>query len=46
VYPVGEQCIDLSYTIEGYPVRIYTLNLAQSTNSIEADLLRLLDANS
>jgi 5-methylcytosine-specific restriction endonuclease McrBC GTP-binding regulatory subunit McrB len=30
----------------GYPVRIYTINLAQSTNAIEADLLRLLNANS
>ena len=45
VYPVGEQCIDLRYTIEGYPIRIYTLNLAQSTNAIEVDLLNLLAAN-
>ena len=42
VYPVGEQSVDLSYTIDGYPVRIYTLNLGQPWFRIEADLLRLV----
>lgn len=42
LYPVGEQCVDLSYTIDGYPVRIYTLNLAQPWYRIESDLLNLL----
>jgi hypothetical protein len=45
VYPVGEQCIDLGYVIDGYPVRIYTLNLGQPTHAIEADLLSLLTVN-
>lgn len=44
VYPVGEQCCDLSYVIDGYPVRIYTLNLGQPTQAIEDDLLNLLCA--
>jgi 5-methylcytosine-specific restriction enzyme subunit McrC len=42
VYPVGEQSVDLSYTIDGYPVRIYTLNLGQPWFRIEADLLSLV----
>ena len=39
VYPVGERQVDLSYTIDGYPVRIYTLNLAQPWFQIEKDCL-------
>jgi 5-methylcytosine-specific restriction enzyme subunit McrC len=42
VYPVGEQCVDLRYTIDSYPIRIYTLNLEQPWLRIEADLLRLV----
>jgi 5-methylcytosine-specific restriction enzyme subunit McrC len=42
LYPVGEQCADLSYIIDGYPVRVYTLNLGQPWCGIEADLLGLL----
>jgi 5-methylcytosine-specific restriction enzyme subunit McrC len=44
LYPVGEQCVDLNYTIDGYPIRIYTLNLGQPWNRIEADLLALVSA--
>jgi 5-methylcytosine-specific restriction enzyme subunit McrC len=44
LYPVGEQTIDLSYTIDGYPVRLYTLDLRQSVTKIETDLLDLLAA--
>ena len=46
IYPVGEQCIDLSYVIDSYPVRIYTLNLGQPTHAIEGDLLNLLSVKS
>jgi 5-methylcytosine-specific restriction enzyme subunit McrC len=42
VYPVGEQSVDLSYIIDGFPVRIFTLNLGQPWLQIEADLLRLV----
>ena len=42
LYPVGQQSVDLQYTIDGYPVRIYTLNLAQPVERIEAELLHLL----
>jgi 5-methylcytosine-specific restriction enzyme subunit McrC len=42
VYPVGEQGVDLSYTIDGYLVRIYTLNLGQPWIRIETDLLNLV----
>jgi 5-methylcytosine-specific restriction enzyme subunit McrC len=42
LYPVGQQSVDLSYTIDGYPVRIYTLNLAQPVSNIETALMDLL----
>jgi 5-methylcytosine-specific restriction enzyme subunit McrC len=42
VYPVGEECVDLKYTIDGYPIRIYTLNLGQPWLRIEEDLQRLV----
>jgi 5-methylcytosine-specific restriction enzyme subunit McrC len=42
VYPTGEQNVDLHFNIDGYPVRIYTLNLAQPWRSIETDLLSLV----
>lgn len=44
VYPVGEQCVDLSHTIDSYPVSIYTLNLGQPWFRIEQDLLKLVAA--
>ena len=44
VYPVGEQGVDLSYTIDGYPIRIYTLSLSQPWYAIETDLLELVAA--
>jgi 5-methylcytosine-specific restriction enzyme subunit McrC len=44
VYPVGEQCADFSYNIDGYPVKIFTLNLAQPWHCIEADLIRLISS--
>jgi 5-methylcytosine-specific restriction enzyme subunit McrC len=43
IYPVGNSQIDESYVIDGYSVRLYTLNLNQPWKEIEADLLRLLD---
>ena len=46
VYPVGEQFVDLSYTIDGYAIRIYTLNLGQPWFQIEEDLLKLITGQS
>lgn len=43
VYPVGDNTVDASFTIDGYPVRLYTLNLNQAWQQIERDLIRLLD---
>jgi 5-methylcytosine-specific restriction enzyme subunit McrC len=37
VYLLGQLGVDLSYTIDRYPVRIYTLNLGQPWDQIEAD---------
>jgi len=42
IYPVGEESVDLSYRIDYYHVRIYTLNLGQPWFRIEADLLGLV----
>jgi 5-methylcytosine-specific restriction enzyme subunit McrC len=42
VYPVGEQAVDLRFTIDAYPIRVFTLNLAQPWYSIETDLLNLV----
>jgi 5-methylcytosine-specific restriction enzyme subunit McrC len=42
IYPTGEQVVDRSYTIDGYRVRIYTLNLDQPWRQIESDLLSLV----
>jgi 5-methylcytosine-specific restriction enzyme subunit McrC len=44
IYPVGQQSVDLRYVIDGYPLRIHTLNLGQPWQLIEADLLNLLPA--
>ena len=42
IYPVGEQAVDLRFKIDSYPIRIYTVNLAQPWSSIETDLLDLI----
>jgi 5-methylcytosine-specific restriction enzyme subunit McrC len=42
IYPVGDNVVDKSFTIEGFPVRIYTLNLSQDWRQIEQDLLKLI----
>ena len=42
IYPVGAQSVDLRYQIDGYPVRIYTLNLGKPWFEIESDLLQLV----
>ena len=42
VYPVGDNTIDANFTIDGHPIRIYTLNLAQDWQQIERDLVKLL----
>ena len=44
IYPVGDNVIDASFTIEGFPVRLYTLNLSQDWQHIERDLLQLISA--
>ena len=44
IYPVGEHAADLRLKIDGYPVRVYTLNLAQTWYAIEAELLKLVEA--
>jgi 5-methylcytosine-specific restriction enzyme subunit McrC len=43
IYPVGDSTVDAAYEIDGFPIRIYTLNLAQDWAFIEADLLKLID---
>jgi 5-methylcytosine-specific restriction enzyme subunit McrC len=42
IYPAGDSEVDESYVIDGYRVRLYTLNLNQSWKGIEQDLLELL----
>jgi 5-methylcytosine-specific restriction enzyme subunit McrC len=42
IYPVGDSEVDQSYLIDGYRVRLYTLNLNQTWQEIERDLLGLL----
>lgn len=37
VYPVGKQPVDLCFSIDGYQIRIYALNLAQSWKAIATD---------
>jgi 5-methylcytosine-specific restriction enzyme subunit McrC len=44
VYPVGDSTVDARFTIDTYPIRIYTLNLAQDWQHIEKDLAGLLEA--
>lgn len=42
IYPTGDSAVDVSYSIEGYRVRLYTLNLDQDWQLIERDLLALV----
>ena len=43
VYPAGERFVDLDYAIDGFPVKICTIDLGQPTTlGIETDLLGLL----
>jgi 5-methylcytosine-specific restriction endonuclease McrBC regulatory subunit McrC len=42
IYPVGENVVDRSFVIDGFPVRLYTLNLSQDWRQIEHDLLDLI----
>jgi 5-methylcytosine-specific restriction enzyme subunit McrC len=43
VYPAGDNAVDASFHIDGYSVRLYTLNLNQTWQLIERDLKGLLD---
>jgi 5-methylcytosine-specific restriction enzyme subunit McrC len=43
IYPVGDSKVDESYVIDGYLVRLFTLDLNQPWREIERDLLRLLE---
>jgi 5-methylcytosine-specific restriction enzyme subunit McrC len=45
LYPVGHENVDLHFKLDGFPIRIYTLNLNQPTQDIESDLLSLLTAS-
>jgi 5-methylcytosine-specific restriction enzyme subunit McrC len=42
VYPAGDNAVNASFTLDGYPVRLYTLNLNQGWQLIERDLKGLL----
>ena len=44
IYPVGDSSVDASFVIDGYPVRMFTLNLNQNWPLIERDLLGLLSS--
>lgn len=46
IYPAGDSEVDESYLIDGYRVRLYTLNLNQNWKEIEQDLLALLAQHS
>jgi 5-methylcytosine-specific restriction enzyme subunit McrC len=43
LYPTVEASLDLSYNIQGHPVRIRTINLNQNWPSIHRDMLELID---
>jgi 5-methylcytosine-specific restriction enzyme subunit McrC len=45
IYPVGDSSVDASFVIDGYPVRLFTLNLNQDWPLIERDLLGLLSSS-
>jgi 5-methylcytosine-specific restriction enzyme subunit McrC len=42
IYPVAENAFSASFTIDGYPIRLFTLDLNQHWEQIEKDLLSLL----
>lgn len=42
IYPVGDSVIDANFRIEGFPIRLFTLNLAKPWPEIESDLLALI----
>jgi 5-methylcytosine-specific restriction enzyme subunit McrC len=42
LYPVAASSVNLRYTIEGYPVRIWTLDLAQPWPEVRKALLELI----
>ena len=42
LYPAGEVTPDLRYTIDGFPVRICTVNLNQPWREIEQDLFEII----
>ena len=46
LYPVVEDSFDWSYNLDGYPLRVYALNLDQHWTAIRADLLSLLATSS
>lgn len=43
LYPVVDRALRLRYTIQGFPVRVCTLDLAQKWQGIERELLALVD---
>jgi 5-methylcytosine-specific restriction enzyme subunit McrC len=45
IYPVNGDPIDLKFKIDGHLVRIYTLNLNQSPDELERDLLGLVTSS-
>jgi 5-methylcytosine-specific restriction enzyme subunit McrC len=42
IYPVAENALNASFTIEGFPIKLFTLDLNQHWKEIEKDLLSLL----
>lgn len=42
IYPVGNNVVDASFRIDGFPIRLFTLNLGQTWQEIESDLLDLI----
>ena len=42
IYPVAENAVSASFRIDGYPMRLFTLNLNQHWEKIEKDLLYLI----
>lgn len=44
IYPLADHRLDLTYTLHGHDVRIYTVDLAQHWHGIKRDLLALLPA--
>ena len=42
IYPVAENAFSASFTIDGYPIKLFTLDLNQHWGKIEKDLLSLI----